>query len=131
MYMSGGHFGYKQYEIVEELFGYYDLSLDYGEDGFKQSKKAAQINPFDDVEMSEMFWDMMCVVHSLDWYLSGDTGEHTYREDVERFKKKWLGKTQSERLQHVLDIGLQNIREDVTKAFHNYGLLEEKGEEST
>jgi len=45
--MSGGRFDYLQGRLANELYGW-DLYLQYGEDGFKEAKKAAQINPFKD-----------------------------------------------------------------------------------
>jgi len=117
--MSGGRFDYKQYILSEEVYDYH-MSLTYGQDGFKQAKRAAKLNPFEDVEMSEMFWDMLVVLHSLDWYLSGDTSEPTYRDDVEYFKKKWLGKDVNQRIEHMIDNALESAREDIKTAIRQY-----------
>lgn len=113
--MSGGRFDYKQYIIADEVFGY-GLSLTYGQDGFKQSKLAAKINPFHDVEMSEMFWDILVVLQSLDWFDSADTSELTYREDVEYFKNKWLGKTTDERINKMIDDAVEKARHEINVA---------------
>lgn len=119
--MSGGRFNYKQYSIAEEVYGY-DMYLDYGDDGFSKSRLAAKRNPFEDVEMSEMFWDMLCVLHSLDWYQSGDNCESTYRDDVEYFKKKWFGKTEEDRVKTIVDNAILNMKEDIATAFRDYSL---------
>ena len=113
--MSGGHFEYKQYNIAEQLYGY-GMSLSYGQDGFDQSKKAAKLNPFHDVEISEMFWDMLVLVQSLDWYESGDNGLFTYSTDVDTFKEKWFGKTDKDRAKHIIDNCLETARDDIYQA---------------
>lgn len=88
--MSGGRFNYAQSSLCWEL--YPALNVDYGDDGHKQSRMARKFNPFEDREVSELVWDVLCLIHSLDWYKSGDTGEDTYKDDVEWFKKKWLNR---------------------------------------
>ena len=124
--MSGGHFDYIDNRIAETVFGYSDLYPDYGEEGFGQAKKAAKINPFDDVEISEMFWDMLCLLHSLDWCQSGDTSEATYRQDVEYFKEKWFGKTEEERAKRIIDNALECARGDIMTAL---GISDTNGNE--
>lgn len=87
--MSGGAFDYSQRNLAHELFGW-DLTLDYGKDGFDQSSLAGKKNPMEHRILSELVWDVLVLIHSLDWYHSGDTDEETYEEDVEYFKNKWL-----------------------------------------
>ena len=114
--MSGGHFDYIQGRVADELYGW-DIHVDYGNDGFKNSKLAAKRNPFEDMEMSELFYDALCVLHSLDWYLSGDTSKSQYTDDLEYFKEKWLGKTDKERVEHIIDLALENAKEDIRQSF--------------
>ena len=96
--MSRGKFSYSTDRACEEIFDYV-VWPDYGEDGFKQSATARALNPCGDRELSEMVFDMFCVLHSLDWYLSGDTGEAQYKSDVRRFKDKWLKRTDEDRIE--------------------------------
>ena len=114
--MSGGHWDYKDMTLVTEMFGW-DLDCCYGEEGFAQSAKAARVDPLRDSELSEMLWDMFVVMHSADWYLSGDTGEDTYYADVKRFKEKWFGKTEEKRIQHLVDNAVANFKEDLEQSF--------------
>lgn len=114
--MSGGRFNYKQYDLAEEIFGY-RLHVDYGEEGFSQAPQAARMNPLHDVEMSEMLWDMICVVHSYDWWASGDNGEERYRADVKHFKEKWLGKTPTQRTNKMIQDAMERAKEDAEIAF--------------
>lgn len=67
--MSGGSFNYK----------YTDLEYTY----------AGQIG---DMELNEMIVDLSDLLHDLEWYVSGDYNEETYRECVQAFKDKWFGK---------------------------------------
>ena len=113
--MSGGRFDYSQGRLANELYGW-DLYLQYGEDGFKEAKKAAQRNPFKDVELSEMFWDFLCVLQSLDYYLSGDNAHYTYAEDVEYFKNKWLGATEEERVKRIVNNCIGKAKEDISES---------------
>lgn len=114
--MSGGHFDYKNTSLAYEIFGW-DMSPTYGEDGFAQSKKAAQRNPLEDIELSELVWDVLCLIYSYDYYYSGDNCEETYRADVERFKKKWFGRTQKNRVKQAIDIELERVQKNMYQAF--------------
>ena len=114
--MSGGRFSYKQSDLANEIFGW-NMSVDYGEEGFSQSPKAARLNPLHDVEMSEMLWDMLCVVHSFDWWDSCDTSEEQYRADVKRFKEKWLGKNPAQRTNKMIQDAMERAKEDPEIAF--------------
>lgn len=95
--MSGGAFNYEQVRLAEELFGW-NLNCTYGEGGHEQGKTARSINPMCDREMSELVWDVLCLIHSLDWYKSGDTDEDDYRADVKWFKDKWLKRSAGDAL---------------------------------
>lgn len=88
--MSGGAYNYINDRACSEIFGW--MYPDYGEKGFSRASEARKIDPMEDKQLSELCWDMFCLLHSLDWYKSGDTCEDTYREDVNRFKNKWLYK---------------------------------------
>jgi len=113
--MSGGRFGYRQSDLSYELYGY-GLDLSYGEKGFKQSEKAAQINPFNDVELSELFWDMLCLVQSLDYYKSGDNGKHVYQEDKQYFKNKWFNITDKERIKRIATHCLNEAKDNISES---------------
>lgn len=89
--MSGGAYDYSQRRLGEYLFGY-SISVDYGDEGFNESKKARKINPMEDRDVSELVWDVLCLIHSKDWYDSGDTGRKDYLDDVTRFKQKWFNR---------------------------------------
>lgn len=83
--MSGGHFGWSW--TPEDVDG-----------------------EWRDEEINELFRDLMCggefsvrgyggLFQSLDFWLSGDTGEESYREAVAAFKKKWMHRTPKNRVE--------------------------------
>ena len=89
--MSGGKFDYRNDMLCEDIFD--GLYPEYGigdESQVNNAKRARKVNPFEDSILSELVYDMFCLIHSLDWYHSGDISEITYRLDVREFKDKWL-----------------------------------------
>lgn len=93
--MSGGRWNYMQSTLANEVFDW-RLSVDYGDDGRAQSKYARKLNPMGDHDISELVWDVFCLLQSRDWCLSGDTCEETYLKDVKAFKEKWLQRTNAD-----------------------------------
>lgn len=116
--MSGGRFDYRNDSVCEDIFGVYP---DYNLEGLKDLKDARKRvrreNRFDDVEISELIFDVFCLIHSYDWYACGDTGEDDYRKDVEYFKKKWFGKTAMQRAEKVTKDAIEEFAEDIKKIF--------------
>ena len=84
--MSGGRFDYVNDQIAYEMEG-----------------------KWHDDELNDLFYDLFCaplwgyraggLATALDFWLSGDVGEETYREYVEKFKAKWFGRTQEARVE--------------------------------
>lgn len=114
--MSGGHWEYRNDYLADDIFGW-SISPDYGEDGFKKARKARSINPLEDKQLSEMLWDMLCLLHSYDWYASGDTCEETYRKDVAYFKKKWLKASAEEQTRREIDETIEEARKELYRTF--------------
>ena len=114
--MSGGHFDYRNDHLCHEIFGW-GIYPDYGKKGFEQSKTARRLNPLEDLVMSELVFDVFCVLHSFDWYQSGDTCNETYLKDVQRFKEKWLKLLSKDRIKEIVDDELAATRERLYSAF--------------
>jgi len=86
--MSGGHFNYAEGRLEDEMF---DIGLTYNLlENKDYSAEARTRNPLMDEDLSELAYDLLCLIHSFDNYVSDDTSEETYRKDVEFFKRKWL-----------------------------------------
>jgi hypothetical protein len=114
--MSGGHFNYTNDTLCREIYNWM-VSPNYGDRGFNQSKLARQVDPFEDIIISELIFDVFCLMHSYDWYASADTGEETYRKDVQKFKDKWLKQMPEERIKEIIEDELNLARERLYNAF--------------
>ena len=117
--MSGGHFNYCGDRVCMDMFDG-EIYADYGfntRGDYKDSVKVARNrNPMEDKELSELVYDVMCLIHSLDWYVSGDTNEDVYRKDVEFFKKKWFGKdARTERLKEIVIESSNQIMDELIR----------------
>lgn len=64
--MSGGSFNYS-YTFLEEYFG-----------------------RMEDSQLNEMIRDLQEVLHAVEWYVSADISEESYRKTVTKFKKKMV-----------------------------------------
>lgn len=84
--MSGGRFNYNNEIIGWEMDG-----------------------EWEDEELNELFHDLFCaelwdgrnggLAMALDYWLSSDIGEESYRKYVAAFKKKWFGRTSEDRVE--------------------------------
>lgn len=122
--MSGGHFDYENDHLASQIYDYL-LTPTYGANGFGQSKLARQINPFEDIVISELIFDVFCLIHSYDWYKSGDTCEKTYRDDVLYFKNKWLRPLRESYIRSIIDDEIQRARDSLYTAFNIQGVSDE------
>ena len=117
--MSGGHWGYENDSTCREIFGW-GLDPDYGLNSEVMKKNALlarKFNPLGDKELSELVYDVFCLLHSYDWYTSGDTGEEDYKNDVKFFKEKWLKRSSSDRVKDEIDKTLAETKEELLNMF--------------
>lgn len=123
--MSGGSLNYISYEINGALLkdrfenridNHYENVCDE-----RIARIARNLNPMHDRELSELMADVMCLLYGLEWYDSCDIGEETYKECVNKFKAKWLKRTEKDRLNSYL--------EDL-KSYYEKLVEELKGEEN-
>lgn len=122
--MSGGRFNYSNDTLCYDIFG---ISADYGPDGFENYKYARKTDPFFDKQISELVWDVFVLIHSVDWYASGDTGEEDYRKDVRFFKEKWFGKTPEEFAKREIEKTLAEAKEEL---YQSFGIATRKEEQN-
>jgi len=90
--MSGGSLDYVCYKIEDELVG-----------------------RMEDAELDDLMKDIVTLTHDLEWYLSNDTGEETYRASVNRFKNKWFKSDRETRLKSYIDERIEKTRQDLLK----------------
>jgi hypothetical protein len=114
--MSGGWWNYENDHAARAIFGWH-MDVDYGKEGFSQGKNARRKNPLKDKQISELVWDVFCLLHSFDWYMEGDTSEETYKEDLKYFREKWLNVSSEELVHREIEKALTEAREDLYQIF--------------
>jgi len=85
--MSGGHFGYEDRRLLEEM---YPNSCWRSDD-----KRSPLDDPFEDQLVSQLMFDLLKLTHDLDWYKSSDTSEETYLREKTVFCQKWFAPKRS------------------------------------
>lgn len=63
-----------------------------------------------DAEMNDLIKDLCDLLHTLEWWQSGDTSEDRYREELSRFKAKWFKGDRQERLKGYIDEQIGIVR---------------------
>ena len=118
--MSGGRWNYEQCNLGYDMFPGCDVCYGLGNDseskygGYKRSVKLArQLNPMEDRQLSELVFDVLCLIYSADWYQSGDTSEETYQEDVAYFKQKWVFQSTEKMTKAEIDKSVEALREEL------------------
>lgn len=115
--MSGGHWGYSNDSLCDEVTGCYP---DYGMGDAEYTKSAKYVrkqNLLGDKQISELVYDVFCLLHSYDWYICSDTCEETYLKDVAYFKKKWFKKPDFLDVKKEIDAEIEAVKESLYKEF--------------
>ena len=85
--MSGGSYDYIYYKLQEECEG-----------------------RMYDAEMNDLIYDLVKVLHDVEWWKSGDICEQTYRNTLAEFKHKWFCGNREERLKGYIDEQIGIVR---------------------
>lgn len=127
--MSGGRWNYNQCNLGYDMFPGCDVCYGLGDDkkskygNYTESVKLARkLNPMEDRQLSELVFDVLCLIYSADWYKSGDTGKDDYREDVKYFKGKWLKEKPIDLVKDEIEKSVIELKDELYVAF---GLLED------
>lgn len=89
--MSGGHWDYQNDSLANAIYQHCYPDYDLADERVKElSIIARKENPLGDKDLSMLLYDLLCVLHSCDWYRSGDIDKEQYKKDVQYFKEKWL-----------------------------------------
>ena len=118
--MSGGRWNYNQCNLGYEMFPGCDVCYGIGNDEKNKYrnysgnvKLARKLNPMEDKQISELVFDVLCLIYSADWYKSSDIGEDYYREDVKAFKEKWLNVKPDDSVKTEIDKSIQELKEEL------------------
>ena len=127
--MSGGYWNYDQCNLGYDMFPGCDVCYGLGDNtkskygSYTESiKRARQLNPMEDKQISELVFDVLCLIYSADWYKEGDTCEDLYRSDVEFFKEKWLKQKPGQLVKDEID---KHIMEAKFSLYKSFGLEQE------
>lgn len=101
--MSGGSHNYIASTIDSALFEYLIDTHYKNVCDAKNARIARNLNPMHDRELSELMADVICLLYGLEWFDSCDIREETYKECVNKFKSKWLKRTEKDRLNSYLE----------------------------
>lgn len=126
--MSGGRWNYSQCNLGDDMYPGCDVCYGLGDDSRSKYnnytssvKLARKLDPMEDKQLSELVFDVLCLVYSADWYKSGDTGEDTYLADVKYFKQKWLKQKPDNIVKSEIDKAIEETKDELYKSF---GLIE-------
>lgn len=101
--MSGGYFNYANNSLQDAIF-----TQSWG--GTRDPKD----DPFHDLEISDLVFDIFGLIHDLDYYKSCDYGEGTYRKCLTEFKDKWFAKgARQKRMAKYIDESISALRADL------------------
>lgn len=106
--MSGGRFDYKDSDLKYSMFGWCNKH----EDKYNAKEHG---DPMQDRELSELVFDVLNLIHDLDWYLSGDTCERTYNKSKAAFKKKWIHGDRNDRLTRMVEDMFKETKDECLK----------------
>lgn len=112
--MSKGFYSDAQCGLAHQLFGW-GMCLKPGEFGARQAKDAREIDPLHDKQLSELCWDMLCLIESIDEYSCGTINADAYMEDVKRFKAKWLKPKGEELAKAEIDKSIEELRHELNR----------------
>lgn len=88
--MSGGSYEYICYKVEEQCVG-----------------------RMHDDEMDEMMNDLAKLLHDLEWWVSADIGEESYRKTLKEFKAKWFKGDRNARLERIIDLKIDKLRNEL------------------
>lgn len=111
--MSGGKFDYEDQYLCTKIYSY-DIDAVYGigsDEQKKNAKLARRKNPLKDSTISEMVYDMFCLLHSFDCGMSGDTSEDAYRRDLSAFWNKWLKPPAKKIIERTVNHGISDLED--------------------
>ena len=119
--MSGGHFEYLNDEACDIIFSNARCDYRIGDEYYKNNaEKARALDPLEDKEISELVFDVFCLLHSLDYYICGDRCENDYQKDKNIFKQKWMNQKRTKTMNfeqfNAAMCALRQAEEDFNKA---------------
>lgn len=91
--MSGGSYNYMYCRVEEEY-----------------------VDRMHDSQLNAMMVDLCELLHDLEWWQPCDYSEKTYRESVNKFKKKWFKQTKID-VQKQIESKFEQTKDELLKEF--------------
>lgn len=66
-----------------------------------------------DVEISELLYDLADLLHDEEWWQSADKSKDEYLQSLKAFKDKWFKSSREERLKQYIDRRIQEVKEEL------------------
>lgn len=103
--MSRGFWDYRNEYLQSDIFGW------------NVSKEDGLPNIFEDKEITEIIFDMFRLLYAFDSYKCGDWSEKSWLEEKDKFKERWLGRTEDERVRAIVESTLADAKNEIFKTF--------------
>lgn len=114
---------YKDQETCEEIFGLTPTFIN-GKEYINRICDVLARDPLEDMEISELVYDVFCLLHEYDYYQEMDSSREAYLESKKKFKVKWFNKTPKDRFdkqiknsEERLDKCLKTIKSELKEIF--------------
>lgn len=119
--MSGGHFDYNEENLAESLFNTYIPR--YRDNRWKEEynhakQTAIAVDPFEDIRLDALVFDILYLIHQRDFYLAGDTGEDTWKKERDWFYNLYFNDNsdeQNENMKQLINDRIDSIRDELIK----------------
>ena len=99
--MSAGFFEHRDKWLCDDIYGYNHTNKD----------------PFEDREISDLIYDVFKLIHSFDYYKSGDSDESDYLSDKKQFKEKWFNTPRQLQIQNIINTSCEELKQQLEKTF--------------
>lgn len=111
------YYDYKTDTCCREIFGWGMYPTTKEDEANEMRKLARLTDPLEDKIISELVYDVFCLLQSYDKYKSGDIGEDTYYNHTAEFKRKWLKPTRGKRAKEIVDDEINALQAKLYRAF--------------
>lgn len=117
--MSGGHWGYNNDHLAQNIFGWNISCREMiGSKEYQEElKHIVRGNVLKDFELSMLVFDVLCLLHTYDYVYAGDYGDEELEQQVTAFKKKWLKTPRKTQIRETIDACIGCLKDDLYASF--------------
>lgn len=117
--MSGGTWNHANDRLGQDIFGWHiSFQECIGSQAYHDElMKVIKSNVLEDVELTVLVFDVICLLHTYDYTFAGDYSDETLKKEVEVFKKKWLKRTRKDQIKEMIDLFTEKMKKDLYESF--------------